>query len=306
MNFMRIIQCFNWRLVDIIPELEKIKEQGFDAIQINPIQRLKLDGLREWWMSYQPVGFEIGNYFGTKDDLIMLCNACKQVGLLVFADAVINHVGSKEEGSLEPHPRVDEELRNNPAYWRIKKNVSDWQNRDEVIHYCMGLPGLNLYHPEVEDRIVSFLKELIACGVSGFRFDAAKSVGLPSEGYRFWPNLISRLKGFDLFLYGEVIFEENKNILDEYSEYMNVLGNYDCSDWSKMVKYIESHDTYLSTDNLGYTKSRSSEDILDSYCSLVGEFNHTLFYTRPWDRTWEREEIKNAHQKKHAKEYVKK
>ena len=48
---MRIMQCFNWRLKDIIPNLEQIKEQGFDAIQINPIQRLKEDGLKEWWMS---------------------------------------------------------------------------------------------------------------------------------------------------------------------------------------------------------------------------------------------------------------
>ncbi len=303
---MRIIQCFNWKLQDIIPEVGKIKEQGFDAIQINPIQRLKMDGLREWWMSYQPVGFEIGNYFGTREDLMILCKECSEVGLLVFADAVINHVGSKEEGSLEPHPRVDENLRNNPEYWRIKQNVSDWHNRNEVITHCMGLPGLNLYHPEVENRIVQFLKDLIACGVSGFRFDAAKSVGLPSEGYSFWKNLTSRLSGLDLFLYGEVIFEEDRRILDEYSEYMNVLGNYDCSDWSKMVKYVESHDTYLSDDNLGYTKNRSSEEILYNYCSLVGEFDHTLFYTRPWDRTWEREEIKIAHARSKNREYVKK
>jgi len=303
---MRILQCFNWRLQDIIPELEKIKEQGFDAIQINPIQRLKLDGLREWCMSYQPVGFEIGNYFGTREDLLVLCNACKQVGLFVFADAVINHVGSKEEGSLEPHPRVEESLRNNQTCWRVKQNVTDWKNRSEVIHYCMGLPGLNLYCKEVEDRIVNFLKDLIACGVTGFRFDAAKSVGLPSEGYCFWPDLVDRLKCFDLFLYGEVIFEEDRRILDEYSEYMNILGNYDCSDTSKMVKYAESHDTYLSTDNLGYTRGLSSETILYDYCSLVGNYENTLFYTRPWDRTWEREEIRIAHQRKKVKEYVRK
>ncbi len=303
---MRIIQCFNWRLQDIIPELEKIKEQGFDAIQINPIQRLKMDGIQKWWMSYQPVGFEIGNYFGTREDLMLLCASCNEVGLLVFADVVINHVGSKEEGSLEPHPRVEETLRNNPNYWRIKKNVSDWKNREEVIHYCMGLPGFNLYHPDIENRIVSFLESLIICGVKGFRFDAAKSVGLPSEGYSFWPNLINRLKGYDLFLYGEVIFEEDRRILDEYASYMNVLGNFDCSDSTKMVKYVESHDTYLSEDNLGYTKYLSSDAILYDYCSLVGEYEHTLFYTRPWDRTWEREELKNAHTKKKSKEYVKK
>jgi len=45
---MRIVQCFNWRLIDIIPNLRLIKEQEFDAVQINPIQPLKEDGLKEW------------------------------------------------------------------------------------------------------------------------------------------------------------------------------------------------------------------------------------------------------------------
>ena len=303
---MRIMQCFNWRLKDIIPNLEQIKEQGFDAIQINPIQRLKEDGLKEWWMSYQPVGFEIGNYFGTKEDLVALCKACENVGIQVIADVVINHVGSSLEDNLTPHPRVEETLRNNPEYWKPKWNVSDWHNRLDVIHNCMGLPGLNVYHPDIEDRIVTFLNELIDCGVMGFRFDAAKSIGLPSEGYRFWPNLIYRLKKYGLFLYGEVIFEEDRKVLDEYSEYMNILGNFDCSDQSKMVKFAESHDTYLSEDNLGYTRYLPSESILNTYCSLVEGYEHTIFYARPWDNTWTREEIKRAHFKKRAKVYVKK
>lgn len=303
---MRIMHCFNWRLQDIIPEIQRIKSQGFDAIQINPIQRLKEDGLSEWWMSYQPVGFDIGNYFGTKADLINLCKACEEAGLLVFADVVINHVGAKEAGSLEPHPRVAQELRDNPNYWKVKRNVTDWKNRYEVIHCCMGLPGFNVYNQEIEDRIVNFLNELIDCGVMGFRFDAAKSIGLPSEGYRFWPNLIYRLKKYGLFLYGEIIFEENRRILDEYSEYMNILGNYDCSDHSKMVKYAESHDTYLSDGQLGYTKNTPSKEILRSYCALANNYEHTMFYVRPWDNTWQNEEIKRAHTKKRAKEYIKK
>ena len=69
---MRIVQCFNWRLIDIIPNLRLIKEQEFDAVQINPIQPLKEDGLKEWWMSYQPIAFKIGNFFGTKEELKLL------------------------------------------------------------------------------------------------------------------------------------------------------------------------------------------------------------------------------------------
>lgn len=298
---MRIIQFFNWRLVDIIPLLKEIKDQGFDAIQLNPIQPLKEDGLKEWWMSYQPVDFKIGNYFGTKDELVLLCQEANKLDLRVFEDVVINHMGASVNDQYTPHPRVNEKLRNNPLYWKNKKSITNWHDRNDVIHNCIDLPGLNVYNQDVEDMIVSFLNELIDCGISGFRFDAAKSIGLPSEGYRFWPNIIYRLKTYGLFLYGEIIFEEDRKILDEYSEYMNVLGNYDCSNPDKMVKYVESHDTFLSDSNLGYTKNIPSSNILKAYCSLTDQYDNTLFYVRPWDNTWQNKTIKEAHQKKRIK-----
>ena len=145
-------------------------------------------------------------------------------------------------------------------------------------------------------RLKCFLNELIDCGVTGFRFDAAKSIGLPSEGYRFWPNLIYRLKMYGLFLYGEVIFEENRNVIDEYCNYMNVLGNYDGSNPSKMVKFVESHDSYLSNDMLGYTRGIPSEEIVTSYQNLTRYYEHTLFYVRPWDDTWKSRRVKQANQ----------
>ena len=143
--------------------------------------------------------------------------------------------------------------------------------------------------------IVNFLNELIDCGITGFRFDAAKSIGLPSEGYDFWPNLIYRLKKYGMFLYGELIFEEDKKIIDEYSKYMHILGNYDGSNKDMMVKYVETHDTYLSEDMLGYTKNVSSKEILKWYKDMIMYYKNSLFYTRPFDDTWKSSEIKEAH-----------
>lgn len=291
---MRIIHFFNWRLNDIVPNLETVKKQGFDAIQLNPIQPLKEDGLKEWWMSYQPISFDVGNYFGSKEELEYLCYVCKELGILPFQDVVINHMGSSVNDNFEPHERVDEKLRSNPDYWRIKESVNNWNNRDEVIHNCINLPGLNVYNQDVEDMIVDFLNSLIDLGIEGFRFDAAKSIGLPSEGYRFWPNIIYRLKKYGLFLYGEVIFEENRNILDEYARYMHVLGNYDTSNPDSMVKFVESHDSFLSDDRMGYTKYTKDQDIIANYKSLVNYYNNTLFYVRPFNDTWKSEEIKAA------------
>ena len=297
---MRILHCYNWKLNDIIPILEKAKEQGFEAIQINPIQPLKEDGLKEWWMSYQPIGFSIGNYFGTKEDLIKLCNEASKHEIKIFADVVINHMGAAIDDNFKPHPKVDPKLMK-PEYWKNKVKVKDWKNRQDVIHNCIDLPGLNVYHKDVEDMIVTFLNELVDCGIMGFRFDAAKSIGLPSEGYRFWPNIIYRLKKYGLFLYGEVIFEEDIKIRDEYAKYMHLLGNYDCTDKNQMVKYIENHDTFLSDDKLGYSKNWPSKLIVDEYCNLVKCYENTLFYMRPFDDSWQSEKIKKSQIKEKSK-----
>ena len=70
---MRILHLLNWRLKDVLKVLDKVKEQGFQAIQINPLQPLKEDGFDNWWLSYQPCGFSIGNQYGSKDDLKYSC-----------------------------------------------------------------------------------------------------------------------------------------------------------------------------------------------------------------------------------------
>lgn len=295
---MRILQLFNWRLVDIIEYIPKIKEQGFDAIQINPLQPLKEDGPKEWWMSYQPIAFKIGNYYGTKDELKKLCQAADNYGIKIFSDVVINHMGASLNDSLVPHEKVTKDLRENPSYWRPKKKVTNWHDRQDVIHNCIDLPGLNVYNPDIETMIVDYLNELIECGVSGFRFDAAKSIGLPSEGYNFWPNVIYRLSKYGLFLYGEVIFEEDKRIIDEYTKYMHVLGNYDATDPTQMVKFIESHDSFLSDDALGYTKNWPSDVIVEEYKKIAATYENTLFYARPFDNSWQSDTIKKANNDK--------
>ena len=160
----------------------------------------------------------------------------------------------------------------------------------------MGVPGLNDYQKDLKQMINNFLNELIDTGVMGFRFDAAKSIGLPSEGYDFWPNLIYCLKKWGLFLYGEIICEKNQQILEEYAKYINVLGSYVANNPNRSVLYAESHDSYLSDTELGDTKYKSSEEILNEYCILIWQHLNTLFYARPFDETWKRKEIKDAHE----------
>ena len=287
---MRVLHLFNWRLEDVEKELEKISEQGFDAIQINPIQPLKEDGVRQWWMSYQPIGFSIGNYFGSKDDLTKLCYEAEKYNIKIIADVVCNHMAAKNDDALHPHEKVDPKIRDRSDFWKEAKNVENWKDRYQVTHYCMGLPGLNVAQHKLQDIIIDFLNELIDCGVSGFRFDAAKSIGLPEEGYDFWPRVIYCLKKYGLIVYGEVIFSE-KELIDKYCQYIGVLTNCDGSNRDRIVSFVESHDSNL---DFGYTKNIDSRQIARDYRNLANYYDNTLFYARPFDDTWKTDIVRQA------------
>ena len=58
---MKVIQLLNWKLNTIEKELENIKNQGFDAIQINPMQPFKEEQQFHWW-SFSPPDFLRGRF----------------------------------------------------------------------------------------------------------------------------------------------------------------------------------------------------------------------------------------------------
>lgn len=287
---MRILHLFNWKLEDIFDELETIGNQGFDAIQINPIQPLKNEFDNAWWQTYQPIDFSVGNRFGTKNDLRKLCNLAKFYGITVIADVVCNHLAGADDGALKPHENVKEIYKNNPLFWKEMKPIYNWDDRNEVTSLCMGLPTLKTCNYDLQDRIIDFLNELIDLGVGGFRFDSAKNIALPKEGCDFWPRVMNNLNRKDLFIYGEVIFADTY-LIDEYCKYINVVTNCCGSDKDKIIKFSESHDTYLE---FGYTRDISSHQITKNYQYLTKEFPNTLYYARPFDDEWKSDEVNNA------------
>ncbi len=287
---MRVLHLFNWRLKDVESELEKISEQGFDAIQINPIQPLKEDGLRQWWMSYQPTAFSIGNFFGSKEDLRKLCFEAERYGIKIIADVVCNHMAQENNGGLHPHEKVDPKIRNRSDFWRETKNIENWNDRYQVTHYCMGLPGLNLNNHDLQDIIIDFLNDLIDCGVAGFRFDAAKHIALPEEGCDFWPRVIYCLKKYGIIVYGEVLFTE-KDLVEKYSPYIGVLTNNGGPNGNRVIFFEESHDSYY---DFGYTKDVDSMEIARRYRNLANNYDNTMFYARPFDETWKSDIVKQG------------
>ena len=112
---MRILSLFDCPLEEIKGLVPIIKEQGFDAVQISPLQKTKDDSSKEWWMLYQPISMELGNKIGSKEELKQLCDVANSYGVYIIADVVVNHLaGSDNEGSLTPHQNCDKELLYNP------------------------------------------------------------------------------------------------------------------------------------------------------------------------------------------------
>ncbi len=284
-----ILHCFQWKLVDIILQLQEIKDSGYTAIQISPIQPTKDNG-NEWWKLYQPLGFMIGNsQIGTKADLILLCEKAHACGLKIIADVILDHVADDNTGRLIPHPLVDKELLDNKFFWKQRTNINDWNNRNEVVSYCYGLPVLQLNNYDLQDIIIRFLNELIDCGVSGFRIDSGKSIALPEEGSDFWTRVFKHLKNKELFNYAEVIFVD-KLLIDKYCNYINVATNSFGSDKRKLIVYIESHDSYLE---FGWTKKMTDEQLINEWKVLIDNKEWSvLFYTRPFSDLWKDQRIK--------------
>jgi alpha-amylase len=260
------------------------------------MQNNKMESEYNWWLLYQPLGFEIGNKIGNKEELYDLCMSAKKYNIIIIVDAVINHVANKsDKDSLIPNELVDKTLLCNPDCFKEKIQINNWDDRYQVTNYCMGLPGLNPNNKIVQEKIITMLNEYIDLGVNGFRFDAAKSIALPEEGCNFFPNITYSLKKWLPLIYGEVLFADEE-LIKKYTRYMKVLTNSDYYDKNMIIKYIENKDSFLSKD-LGYTKNWSKEKVTYEYGNLTKHYPNTLYYARNYTDDWyewQSREVKEA------------
>jgi len=286
---MKVIHLLNWKLETIEKELENIKKQGFDAIQINPMQPFKEEKEFKWWSSYQPLGFRIGNMFGSKEDLKRLCSKAKACGLDIIVDVVLNHTANKSDKECTvPHESVDKELLNEKSFWKPGILIKNYNDRWEATNYSMGLPGLDLNNKDLQEIVFAYLKDLKECGVSGLRFDAAKHIGLPGDGVDFFKKvrrfmLLNGMYGYGEFLGGE------KEWRDEMAKLLLVLAprGTTLEHINKLITFYESHDTYLNIDdknpNHEHTRNLTDHDLIYIYGRLRSLYRNTIVYTRPLD-----------------------
>lgn len=290
-----ILHCFDWKYTDIQAELKNIKDAGFTAIQTSPVQKNYAEQT-VWNTLYRPRNSsEIGPCsLGTKSELQALCTAAHALGIKVIVDVVANHTDSNLSYA--------EGIWANSAYYHTWGEI-DYGSRQSIINGKMGgLMDVNTSNLEVQSAMKAFVQNLKSIGVDGIRWDAAKHIGLPSEGDSFWTNVIDT----NMFNYGEVLDGtggDDSKLMPGYLSYMSITDNtYGTNmllnsanngsapsgggSWAftynsgKFVYWGESHDTYCN-DN-GASKSTSQEAIDRAY-AIAASHNQipALYLSRP-------------------------
>ncbi len=288
-----ILHCFDWTATQIEEEIPSIAQAGFTAVQLSPVHQR--EGESAWYMAYQPYDYHIGNSIATTQSLTSLCTKAHEYGVKVIVDVVANHTN----GNLT---YVADRLKNTNLYHDYSGGI-DYGNRWQVTHGKIGMWDLKTEDATVQDIIKTYIAELKACGVDGIRWDAAKHIGLPSEGDQFWVNVPDK----SMYNYGEILDSpysgDDGTLLKEYAKYIcftdNVYGDGMASsfnsgnvpssigcfnqkgvDDSRLVYWGESHDTY-SNDG-GSSKYISQNNIDKAYAIAAGNNKATaLYFSRP-------------------------
>lgn len=287
----KILHCFLWKLKDITNNLESIKQSGYTAVQVSPLQPIKKGN--EWWCDYQPIAFKVGNRYGSKQDLIELCSKAREKGIKIIVDVVLRHVAGRSDGKLVPHEDVDNALKSNPRFWTNAENTTDYHNRTAAITKAFGMPMLDYNNKELQDIYINYLDDLRECGASGFRVDMGKHFALNEEGSNFWERVFGRHSS--LFNYAECL-ECSKELLDKYTKFIKVLTDSTASNKEKMVIFIMSHDT---KETWGLTKKMDDKVIVKEWEHLLktNDKSDVLFYPRRFSNLWRSEEIKRINLK---------
>ncbi len=304
-----ILHAWCWSFNAIKENMAAIKEAGYTSVQTSPINAVVVGNggdkkfTNQWYYHYQPTAYTIGNYqLGTEAEFIEMNRVAEQYGIKIIVDAVLNHTTSD-------YNKISSEIKSIKKWSHGNTKIENWRSREEVTQKSLlQLWDWNTQNPEVQQYLLKFLKNAVADGADGFRYDAAKHIELPGEypnefGSNFW-NVI--LNNGTEFQYGEVL-QDNISRDADYANLMSItasqyghsirdmlrnrnvnagnLGNYQAGvDPSKLVLWVESHDTYANgkTDSESESAWMSDEDLKLGWAMITARAKGTpLFFSRP-------------------------
>lgn len=285
-----ILHCFNWTASEVKASLADIAASGFGAVQISPCQRPDVRVGTSWHDLYRPydLAFKSSSYC-SEEDLRSLCSEAANYGIKIIVDVVANH--------------VDKTAGYHDTWWdgggRVRwEGGIDYGNRNSITHGQLGDYGdIVSENADVIARGKAYVEKLKSLGVKGIRWDAAKHIGLPSEGCGFWSSVTS-VPG--MYHYGEILDAPgpNASIIKEYAGMMSVTDNRYSNgaakdnggiprgyggDWvvnqrlsdTKVVYWAESHDTYANDE---WSQNVDQSVIDRAYASMACRNGATCLY----------------------------
>ena len=325
-----VLHVFGWSCAEAARRLPEIAAAGYSAIQLLPLQPPKdyrpewNETGNNWWKNFQPLDFAItGNnnsyesWIGSADDLRSLCAEAKKYGVGVIVDVVFNHLANDgESGGTFSRLSADvaERFQNAKYFHSDPEGISD-ESRRFLTQRQMGMPDLNTADPDVQKWAAQLLIDYIKCGVTGFRFDAAKHIELDGEedeygrfGSDLWKRVLGGARDFykrtggedELYMYGEIIGDAGTDIAN-YTKYMAVTdSNFSPADAlikndasllgdpsyaknappSESVVWVESHDNFFGRESAAIP----SRVIARAWAVVGARADSTaLFFARPGD-----------------------
>src|SRR5687767_14029593 len=87
-----MVHLFEWKWTDVAKECtDFLGPAGFAAVQVSPPNEHALVANFPWYQRYQPVSYKLESRSGTRQQFVEMVRTCKQAGVDIYVDAVINH-----------------------------------------------------------------------------------------------------------------------------------------------------------------------------------------------------------------------
>jgi maltose alpha-D-glucosyltransferase/alpha-amylase len=198
-----------------------------------------------WLMPFQPSplrddGYDVADYYGvhpnhgTLGDFVEFTHGCKQRGIRVLIDLVVNHTSDKhawfKEARSDPKSKYRDWYvwsKKKPKHagdgvvfpgvqkstWNYDKQAGAWYFH----RFYEFEPDLNTSNPEVQAEILKIMGFWIQLGVSGFRMDAVPfviaekgpNIKVPAEQY----DMLRTFREFLSWREGDAIILAEANVL---------------------------------------------------------------------------------------------
>ncbi len=181
-----MLQLFNWPWAAIGEECTRVLgPAGYSAVQVSPPQEHIVKSESPWWERYQPVSYKIDSRSGNEAEFAAMVRTCKQAGVDIYADVVLNHMnamphGKGFAGTMFSH-YAHEGVWSSQDFHYCGRNgnhgLVDFRDLYEL-QSCelLGMSDLNTGAPHVQRKMAAYLNHLLDLGVAGFRVDAAKHI----------------------------------------------------------------------------------------------------------------------------------